>query len=302
MVHLIDTLHLGTPDVICVALVECGPRDLLLVDSGPESVFDAVVAGIRKLGFDPAHVHHLLASHVHLDHSGGAWRWAKEFGTKIYVNPRGAPHLVDPSKLVGSAARIYGNKMNSLWGAAGPIAEDQVIAVEDRAELRFGSEQFRVLYTAGHAQHHNSYWLASERTVFAGDVAGVRIREGPTIPPFPPPDIHLEFWKESLDKIRALRPDSLHITHFGKVDDPVGSLDSLEKRLFSWADWMKQRLLEGKPETEIIPEFERFTVQELLNNGTPNEDLATYEQADPASMSVAGLARYWRKYHPEQVP
>jgi glyoxylase-like metal-dependent hydrolase (beta-lactamase superfamily II) len=302
MVHLIDALHLGTPHVICIALVECGPNELLLVDSGPESVFDAVVEGIRKLGFRPANVRHLLASHVHLDHSGGAWRWVKEFGTQIYVNPRGAPHLVDPSKLVGSAARIYGDKMSYLWGAAGPIPEDHVIAVQDRAELRFGSQQFRVLYTSGHAQHHNAYWLESERTVFAGDVAGVRIRGGPTIPPFPPPDIHLESWKESLDKIRALRPDSLHITHFGRVDDPRQSLDDLEKRLFSWADWMKQRLLEGKTELEIIPDFENFTVQELRAAGTPNEDLVTYEQADPASMSVAGLMRYWRKYHSEQLP
>jgi glyoxylase-like metal-dependent hydrolase (beta-lactamase superfamily II) len=302
MVHLIDALHLGRPDVICVALVECGPNDLLLVDSGPESVFDAAVAGVRKLGFNPADVRHLLATHVHLDHSGGAWRWAKEFGTRIYVNPRGAPHLVDPSKLVGSAARIYGDKMGFLWGASGPIAEDQVVAVEDCAELRFGSEKFRVLYTPGHAQHHNAYWLESERTLFAGDVAGVRIRGGSTIPPFPPPDIHLESWKESLEKIRALEPDSLHITHFGKIDDPIRSLDVLEKRLFSWAEWMKERLLEGKSEMELIPAFEHFTVQELLGDGTPSEDLATYEQADPASMSVAGLARYWRKYHPEQVP
>jgi glyoxylase-like metal-dependent hydrolase (beta-lactamase superfamily II) len=302
MVHLIDALHLGIPNVICIALVECGPSELLLVDSGPESAFDAVVKGVRKLGFQPAHVRHLLASHIHLDHAGGAWRWAKEYGTKIYANPRGAPHLVDPSKLVGSAARIYGDKMNLLWGAAGTIPEDHVIAVEDNAELRFGSQQFRVLYTPGHAQHHNAYWLESERTVFAGDVAGVLIRKGPVIPPFPPPDIHLESWKDSLEKIRALSPASLHITHFGKIDDPPRTLEALEKRLFGWADWMKQRLLEGKSEMEIIPEFEKFTVQELLAGGTPNEDLVTYEQADPASMSVAGLARYWRKYHPEQVP
>jgi glyoxylase-like metal-dependent hydrolase (beta-lactamase superfamily II) len=302
MVHLIDALHLGIPNVICIALVECGPNELLLVDSGPESAFEAVVKGVRQLGFQPAHVRHLLASHIHLDHTGGAWRWAKEYGTKIYANPRGAPHLVDPSKLVSSAARIYGDKMNRLWGAAGPIPEDHVIGVEDNAELRFGSRRFRVLYTPGHAQHHNAYWLESERTVFAGDVAGVLIREGPVIPPFPPPDIHLESWKDSLEKIRALSPASLHITHFGKVEDPLRTLDALEKRLFSWADWMKQRLLEGKSEMEIIPEFEKFTEQQLLADGTPNEDLVTYEQADPASMSVAGLTRYWRKYHPEQVP
>ena len=302
MVYLIDALHLGSPNVICIALVESGPNELLIVDSGPESDFDFVVEGIRKLGFRPEHVRHLLASHVHLDHTGGAWRWAKEFGTKIYVHPKGAPHLVDPSRLVASATRIYGDKMDRLWGTVGAIPEDQVIAVDDGAVLRFGSRQFRVLYTPGHAQHHNSYWLETERTLFAGDVAGVLIHHGPPIPPFPPPDVHLESWKESLDKIRALKPISLHVTHFGRVDDPIRSLDALEKRLFGWADWMKQRLLEGKSETEIIPEFQKFTESELLSDGAQQEDLGPYEHADPASMSVSGLIRYWRKFHPEQVP
>jgi len=302
MVYLIDALHLGSPNVICIALVESGPNELVIVDSGPESDFEFVVEGIRKLGFRPEHVRHLLASHVHLDHTGGAWRWAEEFGTKIYVHPKGAPHLVDPSRLVASATRIYGDKMDRLWGTVGAIPEDRVIAVDDGAVLRFGSRQFRVLYTPGHAQHHNSYWLETEQTLFAGDVAGVLIHHGPSIPPFPPPDIHLESWKESLDKIRALKPISLHVTHFGRVDDPIRSLDALEKRLFGWADWMKQRLLEGKSETEIIPEFQRFTESELLSNGARQEDLSTYEHADPASMSVSGLIRYWRKFRPEQVP
>jgi glyoxylase-like metal-dependent hydrolase (beta-lactamase superfamily II) len=302
MVYLIDALHLGSPDVICIALIESGPNELIMVDSGPESVFDSVVEGIRKLGFQPEHVRHLLASHIHLDHTGGAWRWADKFGTRIYVHPKGAPHLVDPSRLVASAARIYGDQMNNLWGKAGTIPETQVIAVNDGAVLRFGNQRFLALYTPGHAQHHIAYWQESERTLFAGDIAGVLIRQGPPIPPFPPPDIHLESWKHSLDKIRALKPNSLQVTHFGRIDDPASSLDALEKRLFSWADWMKRRLLEGKSELEIIPEFQEFTKRELLSNGAKEEDLGTYEQADPASMSVAGLARYWRKYHSGQVP
>ena len=124
MVYLIDALHLGSPDVICIALMESGPSELIMVDSGPESVFDSVVEGIRKLGFQPEHVRHLLASHIHLDHTGGAWRWAEKFGTKIYVHPKGAPHLVDPSRLVASAARIYGDQMDYLWGKVGTIPED----------------------------------------------------------------------------------------------------------------------------------------------------------------------------------
>jgi glyoxylase-like metal-dependent hydrolase (beta-lactamase superfamily II) len=302
MVYLIDALHLGLPNVICIALVESGPNELIIVDCGPESAFNSVVAGIRKLGFQPEHVRHLLASHVHLDHTGGAWRWAEKFGTQIYVHPKGAPHLIDPAKLVASATRIYGDKMDYLWGPVGAIPEEQVVAVDDGAVLRFGSRQFCVLYTPGHAQHHNSYWLEAEQTLFAGDVAGVLIRQGPPIPPCPPPDVHLESWKESLDKIRSLKPDSLHMTHFGKVDDPIASLSALEKRLFDWGDWMKQRLHQGKSEAEIIPEFQKFTENELLSDGAKQEDLSTYEQADPASMSVSGLIRYWRKYHPEKVP
>ena len=112
----------------------------------------------------------------------------------------------------------------------------------------------------------------------------------------------MESWKESLDKIRALKPNSLQVTHFGRIEDPASSLDALEKRLFTWADWMKRRLLEGKSEMEIVPEFQAFTESELLSNGAKQEDLSTYEQADPASMSVTGLARYWRKYHSGQVP
>jgi glyoxylase-like metal-dependent hydrolase (beta-lactamase superfamily II) len=301
MIHLIDALHLGTPHIVCVALVECGPAELMLVDSGPESVFQNVVEGVRKLGFDPTHVRHLLASHIHLDHTGGAWRWANEFGTRVYVHPKGAPHLVDPSKLISSATKIYGEKLGYLWGAAGPIREEQVVAVEEGTKLRFGSKEIDVLYTPGHAPHHNSYWLEEERTVFAGDVAGVLIPGGPAIPPCPPPDIHLETWKASLDKIRRLNPASIHITHWGRIDRPKQTLDALEERLFSWAEWVRQRMIEGKSESEMVTEFEQFTSEQLLANGTPKELLATYEQADPAFMSVAGLTRYWRKWHPEKL-
>jgi glyoxylase-like metal-dependent hydrolase (beta-lactamase superfamily II) len=136
MVHLIDALHLGRPNVISIGLLEAAPKELVIVDTGPESVFDTVVAGVRKLGFDPNHVRHILASHIHLDHTGAAWRWAKEYGTNIYVHPKGAPHLVDPSRLLASATRIYGDKMNYLWGAIEGAPNEQVIATEE-SELQF---------------------------------------------------------------------------------------------------------------------------------------------------------------------
>jgi glyoxylase-like metal-dependent hydrolase (beta-lactamase superfamily II) len=301
MVHLIDALHLGRPNVISIGLLEAAPSELVIVDTGPESVFDTVVAGVRKLGFDPNHVRHILASHIHLDHTGAAWRWAKEYGAKIYVHPNGAPHLVEPTRLVASATRIYGDKMIYLWGLIEGVPNEQVLITE-QSMLQLGSLKVRALSTPGHASHHNAYSIESERVVFAGDVAGVRIGGGPTIPPFPPPEIDLELWRDSLAKIRALEAASIYVTHFGEIKDPSASLDELEKRLSSWADWMKKRMREGKSEAEITPEFQAFAEAELRAGGASEEEVRTYEQADPASMSVGGLTRYWRKHHPEQVP
>ena len=301
MVHLIDALHLGTPNVISIGLLQAAPGGLVLVDTGPESVFEAVAVGIQKLGFEPGDIRYILASHIHLDHTGGAWRWAREVGAKIYVHPNGAPHLVNPSKLLSSAARIYGDRMNDLWGATEAIPEEQVIAITD-SDFQLGGLRVRAIATPGHANHHNAYWMESQRIVFAGDVAGVRIGSGPAIPPLPPPEISLELWRDSLEKIRALKPASIYITHFGQITEPAASLGELERRLASWANWTKQRLNEGKSEQEIIPEFELFVERELLAGGATEQEVEIYEKADPASMTVAGLARYWRKHHPEEVP
>jgi glyoxylase-like metal-dependent hydrolase (beta-lactamase superfamily II) len=301
MVHLIDAMHLGTPNVISIGLLQAAPGELVLVDTGPESVFDTVAAAVQKLGFELRDVRHILASHIHLDHTGGAWRWAREVGAKIHVHPNGAPHLVNPSKLLSSAARIYGDKMNYLWGATEAVPEQQVVAVTD-SDFELGGLRVKAIASPGHANHHNVYWIESQRILFAGDVAGVRIGDGPAIPPFPPPDINLELWRESLGKIRALKPESIYITHFGQIREPGASLNELETRLADWADWIKQRLNEGKSEGEIIPEFQLFFERELLADGAPQEEVKTYEKADPASMSVSGLARYWRKHHPEEVP
>ena len=300
MVHLIDAMHLGTPNVISIALLQAAPGELVLVDTGPESVFDTVAAAVQKLGFELGDVRHILASHIHLDHTGGAWRWAREVGAKIYVHPNGAPHLVNPSKLLSSAARIYGDKMNYLWGATEAAPEQHVVAVTD-SDFELGGLRVKAIASPGHANHHNVYWIESQRILFAGDVAGVRIGDGPAIPPFPPPDINLELWRESLGKIRALKPESIYITHFGQIREPGTSLNELETRLADWADWIKQRLNEGQLEGEIIPEFQLFFERELLAGGVPQEEVKTYEKADPASMSVTGLARYWRKHHPEEV-
>jgi glyoxylase-like metal-dependent hydrolase (beta-lactamase superfamily II) len=299
MLHLIDSLHLNTPNVICVAVLEAEDGTLVMIDCGPEIVFANTIKGLRRLGLRPEKVSHLLATHIHLDHNGGAWRWAKEFGTMVHVHPAGAPHMVDPAKLVASATRIYGERMAELWGEIQPLPANSVAVTTDNQEIQVSDLRLKVIETPGHAQHHNAYWFEPERILFAGDVAGVAIGQGPVVPPCPPPDVHLEKWHESIKRVRALSPTQLLLTHFGLRQNPEAHLQELEDRLEDWADWMKSRLLEGKSEEQINPEFQRFTEDELRKAGVTSAGLATYEQSDPATMSVTGLSRYWRKYHPE---
>ena len=298
-IRFVDGLHLGRPKVIGTAAVGDGP--LALVDCGPESVFARTVAGLRAQGLRPEDVTHVFVTHIHFDHAGAAWRWAEEFGATVCVHPRGAPHLADPSKLLASATKIFGDRMGGLWGDMRAVRPDRLRVVQDRETVAAGGAVFTALDTPGHAQHHHAWWIEAERTLFAGDVMGVSIDGGPCLPPCPPPDINLEQWLASLKLLMALRPARVFVTHFGELDDPVQRLNELAERLLDWAEWIAEELKIGMPEEKIVPLFEQRVRGELKLAGLPDEMLDTYEQADPAAMSVAGLARYWRKFRPEAL-
>lgn len=299
MIRFIDGLHLGRPQVIGTAAVGDGP--IALVDCGPESVFDSTVAGLRAAGLRPEDVTHVFVTHIHFDHAGAAWRWAKEYGATICVHPVGAPHLADPARLLASATKIFGARMGELWGDMRAVPAEKLHAVADGETVRVGGFTFRAFATPGHATHHHAWWLEEERTLFGGDVMGVSIAGGPCLPPCPPPDIQLEQWLMSLQKIMVLRPARVFVTYFGELDDPVRRLNELVERLLDWAEWIAEELKIGMPEEKIIPLFEQRVRAELKAAGLSDDALDTYEQADPAAMSVAGLARYWRKFRPEAL-
>jgi glyoxylase-like metal-dependent hydrolase (beta-lactamase superfamily II) len=299
MIRFVDGLHLGRPHVIGTGVI--GDESIALVDPGPESVFNETVAALRREGLRPGNVRHVLVTHIHLDHAGASWRWAAEYGATVCVHPRGAAHLGDPAKLMASAGKIFGDQMQRLWGEMRPIPPAQLRIVGDNEEIAAGGTTIRAVDTPGHAQHHHAYWIADEKTLFAGDVAGVCINSGPNLPPCPPPDINIEQWLNSLQRIMALRPERLFVTHYGPLDDPAARLNELVERLLDWAEWIAEELKIKLPEEKIIPLFEQRVRAELLAAGLGEEALDTYEQADPAAMSVTGLARYWRKHRPQQI-
>ncbi len=298
MIHILDTLHLGRPGIIAATALETS-EGIVLFDVGPESTFDNIVTEISRNGFHVGDVRHVFLSHIHFDHAGAAWRFA-ELGATVYVHARGAPHLLDPAKLVNSARRIFGEDMERLWGQFAPISPERLRILEDDERVRIGTVAVRAVATPGHASHHHVYqW---EDNVFGGDVVGVRLGNGPPIPPFVPPELNIELWRESISKIRALNPARLLLPHFGVVTTSIAAhLAALEERVVRWSEWFRERLRAGDDEAELRSAFADYEASDLRAGGASAEGVHDYEHADPSYMAVAANERYWNKVHPEAL-
>ncbi len=289
-ITILDTRFLDESSVIASYLIE-SDDGLILIETGPVTVFEHLKKALADKGFDWKSVKHVLLTHIHFDHAGAAWKFA-ENGAKIYVHPIGLPHLNNPEKLWNSAKRIYKDDMERLWGEMKPIDKSLLVPVDDGKQLQIGGVKFKAHYTPGHAVHHNAYEMGS--VVFTGDVAGVKINNGPVNPPCPPPDINIEAWKKSIQKIRAINPKVLYLAHYGPVESPKEHLSDLEKTLDKWAQWIKPFYDEGVSPEEITPKFVAFTQEELKKAGVSGANLSRYEKGNPSYMSVTGLLRYWK--------
>jgi glyoxylase-like metal-dependent hydrolase (beta-lactamase superfamily II) len=289
-IHVVD-LHFQAEESIAAFIVSTtdGP---LLIETGPDSTWPNLEYGILKAGFQPKDIKHVLVSHIHFDHAGAAWRLA-DLGATVYVHPKGLPHLANPEKLWNSASQIYGEDMERLWGEMRPIPEAQLHAVNEGDILTFGEHQVRVWYTPGHAVHHVAYQMGD--VVFTGDVAGVKIENGPVQPPCPPPDINIELWLNSIQKLKVLEPTALYLTHFGRHENPNTLLHELETKLVAWSQWIKPHFDNGVPTQEITPDFEQYTREQLVSAGLDEKECLRYDYANPAFMSVTGIYRYWKQ-------
>ncbi|WP_234364265.1 MBL fold metallo-hydrolase [Lunatibacter salilacus] len=264
---------------------------VVLVECGPESTFPMLKKGIEDVGYSLDQVRHVLLTHIHFDHAGAAWKLANE-GAKIYVHPIGLPHLASPEKLWNSAAQIYGENMDKLWGKMESIPKELLVAVEHEEVLDLDGLRVKAWHTPGHAVHHIA-WEIGE-LLFTGDVAGVKIAEGPVVPPCPPPDINIEEWKRSINLIKTINPQKMVLTHFGEISLVHDHLQALEEMLDDWSYWMKPKFDMGLDPQEIIPEFMAYTTQQMLSLNVSDETRNLYEFANPSWMSVAGLMRYWK--------
>lgn len=291
MTHILDLHFLDIPQAIAAYVIEtsAGP---VLVETGPYSTYDHLKEALRAKGYQTGDIRHVLLTHIHFDHAGAAWAFARQ-GADIYVHPFGAKHLADPEKLVSSARQIYKDDMDRLWGDMQSISEERLREVHHEEELTFGDTVIKAWHTPGHAVHHIAWQMGD--ALFTGDVAGVRIKHSMVEPPCPPPDINVEDWQQSINIIRALAPQNLYLTHFGKIEDVAPHLDNLETALINWADWIRMKMDKGQTAEEIVPEFTKYVANQLKTEGADEATIRQYEAANPSWMSVTGLMRYWKK-------
>ena len=266
---------------------------VVLVESGPGSCLAGLEAGLRTNGLSLADVTHVLLTHIHLDHAGAAGRLSR-YGAQIYVHPIGAPHLLNPEKLLASATRIYGDAMDTLWGEFLPVEQDQLHVVEDAQEIVIGNLRFVALSTPGHAEHHHVYLF--EDICFSGDVGGVRIPGFPYLRvPMPPPELHIEKWRATLNRLRGQKFARIAPTHFGIYDDPEWHLREVEKGLDAAERWLEATMPADPPVDELRAQYTAWMDAQAREEGLSDEVVKSFDLANPLGMSVDGLARYWRK-------
>jgi glyoxylase-like metal-dependent hydrolase (beta-lactamase superfamily II) len=293
----VDLNFLGHPQIIATAILH-GSAGAALIDPGPSTALHTLTSELERKGIRFADVRQLLLTHIHLDHAGATGSiLEKHPHIEVFVHSRGAPHMVDPSKLLSSAGRLYAQDMDRLWGDVKPVPAGRLRALDGGETLAVAGREITVAYTPGHASHHVSYLDVASRIAFVGDTAGIRRGSGSYVmPPTPPPDIDLEAWRASEAKILAWDPDTLFLTHFGPYHGARQHLQAMFENMASWSRLVRRLL--GDAALNDEERQKRFTDEAFaeLRRRIGESEAMDYTRAGGLNYSYQGLARYWRKH------
>jgi glyoxylase-like metal-dependent hydrolase (beta-lactamase superfamily II) len=292
----LDDLWMGRPRSIATALLESSDGHRAIVDPGPGSTLASLRQQLQAHGLSVGDLDAILLTHIHLDHAGAAGALVRENPRlAVYVHNLGAPHMIDPAKLLASAARLWPNDLERLFGEMLPVPAENLRILEGGETLTLGARKIEVVYTPGHASHHVSYFENLEGVAFVGDTAGVRI-EGHSyiLPATPPPDIDLGVWDSSFEAILERNPRRLFLTHFGFSENPPSHITEFRDRLHRWATVTEKIILASKTETAAMESF-MSTMRGEICEYLPADEVEHYVFSAGLNLSFLGLARYLRK-------
>ena len=292
----VDLNFLGIPEIIATAVLH-GSTGVALIDPGPSTTLDSLKQSLRRKGISIGDIRQILLTHIHLDHAGATGSLVRENpAIDVFVHERGAPHMIEPSKLLASAGRLYGADMGRLWGDFLPVPADRVRALKGEERITAGGRELEVAYTPGHASHHVTYFDPSSRVAFVGDTAGIRRQDRDYImPPTPPPDIDLDAWRVSEDRILSWDPDTLFLTHFGPFHGARMHFQEMTGRLEAWSRIVGRLLADGSLDEE--QRLQAFMNEALLDlkRKVGESEAERYSRAGRLDYSWQGLSRYWKK-------
>ncbi len=292
-IHTLDLEFCGVSGVIASFLIDVD-GELALVETGPGSCRDVLLKRLGELKVRAEDVKKVFVTHIHLDHAGGAGWWAAEHGAQIYCHERAAAHLVDPSRLIDSARRIYEDRMEELWGEMIPAPKQLVKVMKDEATVPLGGLKVQALDTPGHARHHHAFVI--DGACFAGDVAGVKLeKSGYLSVASAPPQFDPAAYAESIQRLKAHRFERLFLTHFGEVSDIAEHLDAYASRVNQCHQYIAALLSEGEGSGELTLNYVNSEHDLALSQGVSEKDWQRYELANGAAMGAAGIELYLSK-------
>lgn len=290
--HTLDLRFQGQPQIIAAYLVECG-KELALIETGPGSTLPALLEGIRGLGFSPDAVKHVFVTHIHLDHAGAAGWWAQQ-GATIFAHPKATPHLIDPSKLVESAKRIYAERMDTLWGDMLSAPADRVVTLTNGQTVKVGPVTFTAIDTPGHARHHHAY--ACEGVCFTGDVAGMKLPDCDYLSvTAAPPQFDPVAYGDSLQRLHEAGFSKLYLTHFGEVTDVSGHLSRYAMRVEEVFECIQNLLAEGLRGDALRAAYGEAEHAVARKAGLSEGDWLRYECGNSTAMGADGIALFCEK-------
>jgi glyoxylase-like metal-dependent hydrolase (beta-lactamase superfamily II) len=290
----VDTRMAGKTSITSAYLLH--GAEPALVETGPTTSVEAVTAGLDAIGLSANDLAHIVLTHIHLDHAGGVGTLARRFPqATVWVHERGAPHLEDPTRLLASATRVYGQeRLERLFGPVDPVPSDRLRAVSDGDRIALGDRHLEVLHTPGHASHHVALVDSRSGAVFTGDALGIHLPDDRVLrPATPPPDIDIEAGLQSIERIRERARSILLFSHFG----PVEAVDELcaiaASRLRKWAKIVQDALRDTDDIGRVAELLARRTESEF--EGVESVDPSRYDILSDMRMNAEGLVRYWKK-------
>ena len=290
----IDTFYGGRERTTAAYLVAA--REPAIVETGPTTSLDHVVAGLDRLGLGPADLAHVVVTHIHLDHAGGVGELCRRYpNATVWVHERGARHLADPARLVASATSIYGEpRMTELFGSVAPVPAQRIRSLSDGDVVELGDRSLSSTATPGHANHQVALVDSDTGAVFTGDALGIHPPDLPVLrPATPPPDYDLEQALDSIERIRALGGEVLLFSHFGPVREVDRVCDLAARRFRSWTEAVGRAMDRTGDLDEIVSALEAESRRDVETGAQAELDLDRLEILSSIRMNAMGIVGYW---------